>query len=417
MKPKLLVTILALALCGCAGTPENKLAWEVKPVMDIRHGMANAAASYQLGRYHQNQGRLVAAEEAYDKALQADPKSVDALNALGALYAERGELERAAAAYQKVAELTPQRAYLFNNIGYALYLQGRYAEAIDALRQAVTLDSKYERAWVNLQKVAEKADMPEIAAQAARRAPETLASAPTRSDESLAVDTQIPQQMSMQLAQVLRDQPNLLVTSVTPPKSTVVADIKQVRVRPHPANLSGVLVLSEKNRHPVIRMSDAVSSTTSARQIITMREGFETARASVQKPAMAAVEALQVLLPASPPLAVVAPAIAQTRIEVSNANGVNGYASHVRAVLRREGFSVTRLTNFRSFNLPGTTIEYRSGFADAAWILKDKLGRNAQLREMQTDRPGTDVRLVVGRDWSAPARTLSAVEAGLSPAT
>lgn len=406
MKPKLLVTLLALALAGCAGSPEKKLSWEVKPVMNVHHGMANAAAYYQLGRHSQAQGRLAAAEEAYEKALIADSNNVDAWNALGALYAERGELDRAASAYRKVGELAPQRAYLFNNIGYALYLQGRYAEAVTALRQAVTLDPRYERAWVNLQNVAQKAGMPEIAALAARRSPDTLAIARATANDAKTADIPVPRQPILQPTQNAHDEAAPLTPPAGQPQQAMAPDIKKA---------SETLVAGGKNRHSPIRMSDAVSSHNGLERLITMMERFGIVVGSSQKQEMPSVQLLKVQSQPSPPVISETPGMPPARVEVSNANGVNGYASHVRRELRGEGFSVTRLTNFPSFNIPYTIIEYRSGFADAARLLKDKLGRNALLRELQTERPRTDVRLILGRDWIAPQRTLSEADTATGP--
>ncbi|MGE5472167.1 MAG: tetratricopeptide repeat protein [Bacteroidota bacterium] len=400
MKPKLLVTLLSLALGACAVSPENKLAWETRPVMDIRHGMANAMAYYQLGRHHQEQGQLAAAEAAYDQALVADPKSVDALNALGAIYAGRGELERAAAAYRTVARLAPQRAYLYNNIGYALYLQGRHAEAVDALRQAVAMDPDYARAWVNLQNVARKAGMFELAALAARRSPDLLLPKLAVANPAAVDDVPVSRKIDEQLSAIPAE----------PAVPRVLADASPQAVVAEPEQRNPSIIAK---RPLPIRLSDASPLGAASARAVTLTETPVPA-ASRHALASPVVRAMKVLMHPSLPVFRQAPAM-PARVEVSNGNGVTGYAALVRTQLRSEGFGVTRMTNFRSFNIPYSIIEYRSGFADAARALKDSLGRNALLRETEVERAGTDVRLIIGRDWGAPRRILSGIENEIFP--
>lgn len=404
MKLKLIVSLIAIGLAGCATSPENKLSWEMKPVLNVRHGMADAAAFYQIGRTRQAQGHLAGAEAAYEKSLAIDPENVDAMNALGALYAERGELDRAAALYKRVAELSPKRAYLYNNIGYALHLQGRQVEAMEALRQAVTIDPGYERAWINLQNVARTAGMAEVAALAAQhvlvRSPSqsaVLAKAEETKDTgaTAAVETT---EVKLQFTQLLNDEANPAV---------VRADVASVTEVKRAAGVSAAVprLASSLSKHQAIQMTEVTRIVQNASSVMSLNEPVakEPKRAiNYQGPAM--------LIKASTNGVLATPPSSKVRIEVSNGNGISGFASRVRAQLKSDGFGVSRMTNFTQFTVRRTVIEYRDGFVDAAMSLKNRLGSQVILREAKYDRPGTDVRLILGTDRVAKNRVLSEVE-------
>lgn len=411
MRYKPVFALLFLALAGCVTSPESKKSWEVKPALDVRHGMSNGAAYYQMGRYHQEQGDNAAAESAFNKAIAVDPKNIDALNALGAIYGERGELERAAAMYWQVAEQAPRRAYLFNNIGYALYLQKRLAEALDAFKKAVSLDPGYERAWVNLQKAALAANMPELAALAERH---VLTPAPSESAAALARADSLSGTQA--IAGKPADQPKtpesggldvpLLVETGTvqeQAKSAVsesggAAENKLPRV-------SATIVASQNRQQGAIRLTEVSAAVLPQESIV--RVGTTLRSPSDSK----------VLLTAAKPgeIPTVQAAIAKGRLEVSNGNGVSGFARRIRSMLTNDGMPVSRMTNFNSYSVPKTIIEYRAGYAEQAHILRAKLAKPVTLRQASTDRPGTDLRLILGADWLRPYRVLSESEFDLLP--
>lgn len=389
MKPKALVTILSVSLAACTATLGGKQAWEARPVLDIRHGMASASANVQLGRYQQEQGNPAAAEAFYEKALAIDPKNVDALDALGRLYAERGEPQRAAATFRRVAELAPQRAYLHNNVGYALYLQGLYAEAVDALRRAVRLLPGYERAWANLEKAALKAGMPDVAALAARHslaedrpvaAVEPKAPAGDSGARPVQLSDIVPQAGDSGAIEAFpavnaaepATGPVVTVTPVTGPPAITLCDI------PIQAATSD-------------RLGDAAASAPGV--IVFDRQSALSPAGS--PPDHGATAAAPSPLPAA-------------RIEVSNGNGVTGFARRIRTELENDGVKVARMTNYSSFNVAQTIIEYREGYAWAAQALQDQLGKPAAVSPTHGSRPGTDVRVILGRDWPAQTRTADA---------
>lgn len=383
MKPKLLFMILALGLGGCAVSPENRpgrQAWDVRPVVDVRHGMAKAAAYYQLGAQSEKQGDMGTAERYYEQALAADPAHVDSLNALGRRYAARGDLERSAAMFRRVGEQAPQRAYLFNNIGYAYYLQGRYGEAVEAFRQALVLDAGYERAWANLRSAARKGGMNDVLAMAERR---SLLPAPGNkapASEAPAAEAGVS---ALALADRLVGQP----AAEVPPALAPVAAAKT----PAPVTMPARRSVSPTTMRMVEVQAHILPWGAAAQTGVVAAERLPVARQE-PLPVAAAVRAVRV------GQAVVNP-MPQARIEVANGNGISGFAKRFRALLDGEGVRVVRTTNFSSFAVPTTIIEYQPGFADAAQVLKTYIGRPVGLREATAGRPGTDLRVILGRDW------------------
>lgn len=383
MKPKLLFMILALALGGCAVSPESRSgrqAWEVRPVVDIRHGMAKAAAYFQLGSQSEKQGDPGAAERYYEQALAADPSHVDSLNALGRRYAARGDLERSAAMFRRVGEQAPQRAYLFNNIGYAFYLQGRYSEAVEAFRQALVLDAGYERAWTNLRSAARKGGMSDVLAMAERRSLTSATGSTASASEGPAAEVR---ERSLALADGLAGQP----ATETPSITSVVA-AKTVLL---PGSVSARRAVSPTTLRMVEVQARILPWGAAAQTGVAGRERLHATRPE-SMPSVPAVRAVRVGQAVGNPMPPV-------RVEVANGNGISGFAKRFRAVLDGEGVRVVRTTNFSSFAVPATIIEYQPGFADAAQTLKNHIGRPVALREATAGRPGTDLRVILGRDW------------------
>ncbi|MGH8809372.1 MAG: tetratricopeptide repeat protein, partial [Noviherbaspirillum sp.] len=150
--------LLPIACCvpvliGCA-TPaggERSSGVRIEPVLSIRNSSEpSAARHYQIGRYFQGQNRLDQAAQAYQKALEADIRHVDAHSALGTVYASQGRFDDAIREFEAALKLVPELASLYNNLGYANFLQGKYAEAIEAFEKAIKLEPNNVRAFNNL---------------------------------------------------------------------------------------------------------------------------------------------------------------------------------------------------------------------------------------------------------------------------
>ena len=90
------------------------------------------------------------AREAYERALQIDPRVADAHVNLGRLDHMAGELGRAEPHYREAARLDPDDPTPHFNLGVLLEEVGRREEAVHAYRQAILRDPDYADAHCNL---------------------------------------------------------------------------------------------------------------------------------------------------------------------------------------------------------------------------------------------------------------------------
>ncbi|MCB1916428.1 MAG: tetratricopeptide repeat protein [Rhodocyclaceae bacterium] len=389
MKGTRLALIIGAALAaGCANTVERDLAWEVKPHVDVRHGMRQAQAQYRLGRYFQGQGRLPLAERAYREALVADPAHVDAINALASLLAARGELEDASRLFERLLAQAPSQAYLHNNAGYALYLQGRHAEAVARLRTAVVLAPDFERAWVNLENAARAAGRTDLVAMAQQRGE------PNRQGNGEAVTTPVAADVvSLTLARAVPAFPHAdrrVLASATERSAPEFVPPQAVAVRETPVPPALPVVASQAK--------DSARTVLSATADLWRAEAVESPARSAQTPGVAGAG----LLPLRPTLLRVglsAPAVTiDARLEISNANGVRHFASEVGARLKSAGLDVRRVNNYETFALAESKVEYRRGYEDQARALASRLGLDVAVVRGEAERWGSDVRLILGAD-------------------
>jgi tetratricopeptide (TPR) repeat protein len=97
-----------------------------------------------------------------------------------------------------------------------------------------------------------------------------------------------------------------------------------------------------------------------------------------------------------------------TRLEVSNGNGTTGMATQVSTWLAARGIPTAHVTNWPTFDQPQTVIQFRSGYEDAARRLAGLLPAPATPEAKPTPGLRTDVRVVLGRDWSRSTPCLAA---------
>ncbi|QKY06748.1 LytR C-terminal domain-containing protein [Janthinobacterium lividum] len=155
---RLTITRLAAA-CACLGLGACASHTAHAPLLPAPPAAA-ADAAYVAGRQYFDAGDLPAAQAAYEQALRAAPRHVNARNGLAVLHAQRGEHDAAIAHWlaltQEAGTPQPQQAYLFSNLGHAYYLSGRDAQALPALEQACLLDPLNALAWQHLAQVLER---------------------------------------------------------------------------------------------------------------------------------------------------------------------------------------------------------------------------------------------------------------------
>ena len=89
----------------------------------------------------------------YQQARVHSPRLPGVARRLAVLFDRLGDSEHARTEYVAALREQPQDADLLNDAGYFHYQQGETADAEKYLRQALALNARHQRAWVNLGKV------------------------------------------------------------------------------------------------------------------------------------------------------------------------------------------------------------------------------------------------------------------------
>jgi len=367
-----LLTGAGLSLAsGCASLhdapgpqPAKAPAWTLEPVFNVSTPARASSAGrgyYTLGRYYEGSKEWEQAERAYRRALTIDADYPDALDALGVLLGRTGRAGEAEPLLRHAVALAPERASLHNNLGYLLLAGGRTAEAARELEAGVAADPHDAVARANLRVAQARLDDESVLA--AGRAADivggtgALVSAP-----------------SMQGAPVA-------VTDAAA-RAVAIASAPSTQVAPATAAAPA-------------RMPTVVASDMSARTV-----AFTSAPSTqITAPSASSVEQATTAPWAAPMLAT--PRAPVRRLEVSNGNGVAGMAAQVGRLLARQGLPSATLSNATSFARPETLVQYRPGNAEAALRVANSLPAAARLEATLAPQAGTDVRVVLGRDWVA----------------
>jgi tetratricopeptide (TPR) repeat protein len=110
----------------------------------------NARLHYRLGLALSKQGDHGAEHEQLKRALELDPKFSLAHNRLGMLYMEEGNATEAELEFRVAIEVNPLFAEAEYNLGLLYGRQGRNLEAISSMRQAIEHDPRHAQAHMNL---------------------------------------------------------------------------------------------------------------------------------------------------------------------------------------------------------------------------------------------------------------------------
>ncbi len=86
----------------------------------------------------------------FEKARAAGSRDHAISRRLAILYGRNGEGIRSREEFQRAISARPNDPELYNDMGYLAYAQGKPADAEGYLRQAIRMDAKHKRAWVNL---------------------------------------------------------------------------------------------------------------------------------------------------------------------------------------------------------------------------------------------------------------------------
>jgi tetratricopeptide (TPR) repeat protein len=306
-----------------------------------------ADEAYLLGRNQYLAHRYEDAMKSYRKALQADPRHVNANNGMATLYAERRNFGHAIGIWQDLTGKAsmasgPGVAFLFSNLGYAEFLNGDYDKALVSLEKACLLDPLNHRAWQHLGETLQKLGQDE-------RARQMLGQAAALREHDLRADY-----------------------AAAGGAARVPAVESAVKEPPRPDQ----------------EFSTAAMGATAE----AGRELGSIAPAGPAAPAVVAPRAPEPL--PAPPDVPVAPDVAL--LEIRNGNGVTRMARALSRQIGDPGLKVVRLTNDKGFAVQQTRVEYQGAYRAAAERLAWRIG-GATVVEVDNCKPN-DVRLVIGHD-------------------
>ncbi|HEY1391895.1 MAG TPA: tetratricopeptide repeat protein [Methylibium sp.] len=343
--------MIALGLVGCSA-PQPQT-WRVAPTYRVSvTGSASALDYAALARQYEGEQRWGDALNAWSKAASVAPDNAEVLDKLGVALAERGRYDEAVTALRRATELAPTQARPLNNLGYTLLLAGRTEEARTVLRKAVALDSHYELAGANLQRV----DPDGPSARDAAGAPMEATAAAGETESSPASSTK-----DQRIENLAQSKP--IIQLETAAKATALP----LQTEPNAPRLA--LHSEETGQQPPTRQT-----------------------AAADPPAASSTALEQEVNGASHPFD-------GLRIEIANGNGVTGMAARLGSWLRHGGLGMRpRLTNLRPFNTPRTTIYYRSGYAEAAYRLARRMPHEVEVKPQLTSASQVDLRVVLGHD-------------------
>jgi Tfp pilus assembly protein PilF len=366
---------MTTVLAACMA-PFPKMEFTVKPHEEARNSPGTRLDPYELGRYYQSTGKRGLAMEAYVQAIKLKQRDLDARSALAELYSSEGRFSEAELLLREVIAQSPASAYLHNNLGYVFFLQGNDVAAIRELRTALTLDPRHEWARNNL-KLAETMLDRRMASNIethARRA-ETTVKAFEVWGEVQARDAKMEPALTTALGTVAE-----AARPQTPAAAPKAAEVARILNRP-------------VARKPEMKMALEIGQPRS-------RAGVELANLERNRDAHALSRADTV--------------IENYLLEVSNGNGVTGFAKRVSQILVRQGIPVHGLTNQVPYRQVITEIHYRDGFERQAEQLKNGLLGYAIVGPASAPLGWSDLRVVLGKDITTHITEIDAARPALA---
>lgn len=135
-----------LALNACSNTAQDGS----KPGMSDKTSQSVASAMQKAGDASRNRGDNRSAAAFYQRAHNADPNSVGALNGLGESYAAAGVFKQAAAAFRKALAVDKKNTRALRGLGNVLIAQDQPDLAIAEFEKVLASDPKDFRAYNGL---------------------------------------------------------------------------------------------------------------------------------------------------------------------------------------------------------------------------------------------------------------------------
>ncbi len=143
MKTGIILIFLIVVLSSCSTT---------RSVEDIQ----KATAHYQIGLSYYNENKIQMAFVEFQKALELNPTDKKTLNALGIIYLLDFEYyQKAVDFFKRAIRVDPNFSEAYNNVGYAYEKTGRFNDAIDSYKKALSnlMYQNPEKAYNNLGRV------------------------------------------------------------------------------------------------------------------------------------------------------------------------------------------------------------------------------------------------------------------------
>jgi Flp pilus assembly protein TadD len=111
----------------------------------------DASVRVMLGTVYREQGLYEDAEQQYEAALKLDSRQGDAYGGRALVREERrDEGDAALDDFKRAIALSPSNPAHYNNLGFALYVRGKYEDAVRALREGLRISPSNRRMRNNL---------------------------------------------------------------------------------------------------------------------------------------------------------------------------------------------------------------------------------------------------------------------------
>lgn len=115
--------------------------------------MADTKELIEKGDIYFDEGKFNQALNLYKKALNVEPKNVDALICCGLCYRNLKDYDKAIEYYDNALEIEPDNKTALNNKGYAMEMKDQIEEAIEMYKKSLEIDPNYDMPLVNLTKI------------------------------------------------------------------------------------------------------------------------------------------------------------------------------------------------------------------------------------------------------------------------
>lgn len=380
--PLAAVLLACAVLPGCSTTTlQQKLSWIIKPHEVVRNAPGARIDYYELGRHYQATQKHGLAMAAFENLLKTDAQHLAGRSALAELYSREGRFADAERVLREAVEQGRASAFLRNNLGYIYFLQGKDEAAIRELRMALTLDPRHEWARNNL-KLAETALERKLAEEKAV----TLAQRAVTTAKAFEVWGEA-QGREIQLDRTLDHATGAVAEPNKPMAPMAALGIADVAAR----------VMGE----PGAKRPEATQMVPAARP--------------KQHPVLERAKLERNLDPRAPNL--VATVNDNFRLEVSNGNGITGFARRVSLHLTRQGIPVHSLTNHVPYQQATTEIQYIAGFEKEAERIMTSLRGYAIVTRADSTRNHTELRVVLGKDLTARLAEIESEKRSMMAAT